>query len=165
MQLGAPGVVIPLVVTTPEEIEMPNRAVINVVGNRPFLVCAPGDEVASVAELMKAYQQGAVLVVSPVGELVGICTERDLCYKVLAAGLPANTPISAVMTRDPQAVPPNKALGHVLHLMFEGGFRHMPVVDESGVPLGLVSSRDALGLEIFRFAEEVAQREHLAEIL
>ena len=94
-----------------------------------------------------------------------ICTERDLCYKVLAAGLPANTPISAVMTRDPQAVPPDKALGHVLHLMFEGGFRHMPVVDESGVPLGLVSSRDALGLEIFRFAEEVAQREHLAEIL
>lgn len=144
---------------------MPNRAVINVVGNRPFLVCAPEDEIARVAALMKSYQHGAVLIVSPVGELVGICTERDLCYKVVAAGLPVTTPISAVMTRDPQVVGPDKPLGHVLHLMFEGGFRHMPVVDASGVPLGLVSSRDALGLEIFKFADEVAQRERLAEIL
>ena len=144
---------------------MPNRAVIDVVENRPFLVCAPEDEIATVAAHMKSYQQGAALIVSPMGELVGICTERDLCYKVLAAGLPATTPVSAVMTRDPQAVAPEKTLGHVLHLMFEGGFRHMPVVDESGVPLGLVSSRDALGLEIFRFADEVAQRERLTEIL
>ena len=144
---------------------MPNRAVIDVVENRPFLVCAPEDKIATVAAHMKSYQQGAVLIVSPVGELVGICTERDLCYKVLAAGLPATTPVSAVMTRDPQAVAPEKPLGHVLHLMFEGGYRHMPVVDESGVPLGLVSSRDALGLEIFRFADEVAQRERLTEIL
>ena len=41
----------------------------------------------------------------------------------------------------------------------------MPVVDEAGHPVGLVSSRDALGLEIFRFADELGQRERLTELL
>ena len=144
---------------------MPHRAVINVVGNRPFLVCAPEDTAGAVAAHMRNHGQDAVLVVSPMGELVGICTDRDLCYKVLAADRPASTPISAVMTRDPQAVPPNKPLGHVLHLMYEGGYRHMPVVDAGGIPLGLVTSRDALGLEIFNFADQLEQRERLTEIL
>lgn len=144
---------------------MPYRAVINIVENRPFLVCTPEDEVGSIAAHMKTYEQGAVLVVTPTGELVGICTERDLCYKVLADALPPSTPVSAVMTADPQAVPPDMLFGNVLHLMFEGGFRHMPVVDEMGRPLGLVSSRDALGLEIFKFADELKRRERLSEIL
>lgn len=144
---------------------MPNRAVIKLVQDRPFLVCTPDDAVQTVAGYMKQHDQGAALVVSPGGELVGICTERDLAFKVLAAGLLPTTPVGQVMTPDPQAVGPATPFGHALHLMYEGGFRHMPVVDEAGHPLGLVSSRDALGLEMFRFAGEVEQREKLAEIL
>lgn len=145
---------------------MPNRAVIKVVEDRPFLVCTPEDTVQMVAGYMKEHGQGAVLVVSPDGgELLGICTERDLAFKVLAAGLAPTTPVGKVMTPDPQAVGPDKPFGHVLHMMYEGGFRHMPVVDAAGHPLGLVSSRDALGLEMFRFADEVEKREKLAEIL
>ncbi len=144
---------------------MPRRAVINIVENRPFLVCSPEDDVGSVAAHMKAHAQDAVLVVSPSGELAGICTERDLCYKVLATGLAAATPVSVVMTAEPQAVSPETRFGNVLHLMYEGGFRHMPVVDETGHPVGLVSSRDALGLEIFSFADELGQRERLTELL
>lgn len=144
---------------------MPHRAVINVVENRPFLVCSPDDDVGTIAVHMKTHLQGAVLVVSTEGELLGICTERDLCYKVLASGLPASTPVSEVMTHDPQAIAPEKPFGHALHMMFEGGFRHMPVVDERGVPLGLVCSRDALGLEVFKFADEIEHRERLSEIL
>lgn len=144
---------------------MPHRAVINIVKNRPFLVCSPEDDVATVAAHMKAHAQAAILVVSPSGELAGICTERDLCYKVLAGGLDASTLISTVMTAEPQAVSPETRFGNVLHLMYEGGFRHMPVVDEMGHPVGLVSSRDALGLEIFNFADELGQRERLTELL
>ena len=144
---------------------MPNRAVINIVKNRPFLVCSPEDTVGTVAAHMKSLAQGAALIVSPLGELVGICTERDLCYKVLAVGLDASTAISTVMTAAPQSVSPEMRFGNVLHLMYEGGFRHMPVVDAGGHPIGLVSSRDALGLEVFNFAEELAQRERLTECL
>jgi CBS domain-containing protein len=62
-------------------------------------------------------------------------------------------------------VSPELPFGHVLHLMFEGGFRHMPVVDARGRPLGVVSARDALGLEIFSFREELRVRETITEIL
>ena len=48
--------------------------------------------------------------------------------------------------------------------MFEGGFRHLPVV-EDGRPVGMVSARNALGLEILQFERERQERDHLAEIL
>jgi CBS domain-containing protein len=60
---------------------------------------------------------------------------------------------------------PDKPFGHALHLMFEGGFRHMPVVDPIGRPIGLISSRDALGLEVSNFGKELEHREELAEVL
>ena len=68
------------------------------------------------------------------------------------------------MTDKLQTATPDKTLGHALHLMFEGGFRHLPVV-EDGRPVGMVSARNALGLEILQFERERQEREHLAEIL
>jgi hypothetical protein len=49
--------------------------------------------------------------------------------------------------------------------MYEGGFRHLPVVLPDGRPIGVLSSRDALGLEVVRFSEELDQRTVLTEIL
>lgn len=146
---------------------MPNRAVIKIIQNRDFQVSTPEKSVRAVAAHMKKEHAGAVLVVDPDdGHLLGICTERDLAYKVLAEGLDANTtPVSAVMTPDPESVRPEVTFGHALHRMFEGGFRHLPVVDPRGLPLGVISARDALGIEMLHFHAEVAQREHLTEIL
>jgi CBS domain-containing protein len=146
---------------------MPNRPVSQVIKSREFLTAVPSDTVSSVSRHMRHHDGGAVLVVDEEdGSLLGICTERDFNYKVLAEGRnPETTPVGAVMTRDPQTVSPELPFGHVLHLMFEGGFRHMPVVDARGRPLGIVSARDALGLEIFSFREELRVRETIAEIL
>ena len=146
---------------------MPNRAVIKIIQNRDFLLSTPEKSVRAVAAHMQDQRAGAVLVVDPDdGRLIGICTERDLAYKVLAEGLDANTtPVAAVMTANPESVGPEVAFGHALHRMFEGGFRHMPVVDPKGRPIGVISARDALGVEMLHFHQEVAQREHLAEIL
>jgi CBS domain-containing protein len=109
----------------------------------------------------------AVLVVNEGdGRLIGICTERDLAFKVLADGLDAaSTPVSAVMTANPQSIGPDKPFGHALHLMYEGGFRHLPVIEPGGRPIGLISSRDALALEMVDFRQAVSQRENLTEIL
>ena len=146
---------------------MPNRPVSRVIENREFLTAVPTDDARSVARHMRNHGAGAVLVVDENdGRLLGICTERDLTYKLLAAGLdPETTAVAEIMTRDPQTVSPERPFGHVLHLMFEGGFRHMPVTDGFGRPLGIVSARDALGLEIFSFREELKLRETLAEVL
>lgn len=146
---------------------MPNRAVIQVIQNRDFLTSTPEKSVRAVAAHMKQFSAAAVLVVNQTdGTLIGICTERDLAFKVLAEGLDAMTTlVGDVMTASPQAIDPEKPFGHALHMMFEGGFRHMPVVDPSGRPIGLISSRDALGLEVSNFRNELEQREVLAEVL
>jgi len=49
-------------------------------------------------------------------------------------------------------------------MMFEGGFRHVPVVD-NGRPIGMVLARDALGPELAQFQVELIDREHIGEIL
>lgn len=145
---------------------MPNRAIIKVIQNRNFTSVSSGTSVRQAALLMQRQQHGAAVVVNAEGHLVGICTERDLSYKVLAAGLSAeDTTVGEIMTDDPTAIGPDKPFGHALHLMFEGGFRHMPVVDANNRPIGIVSARDALGLEILHFRDELQLREEIAEIL
>lgn len=146
---------------------MPNRAIIKVIQNRNFLTSTPEKSVKAVATHMQAMHTGAVLVISPIdGRLIGICTERDLAFKVLVGGLdPLTTPVEAVMTPNPTAIGPDKPFGHALHLMHEGEFRHMPVIAPDGRPIGVVSAADALGLEIFNFGAELSRREQITEIL
>lgn len=146
---------------------MLNRAVLKVIQNRDFLTSTPEKSVRAVAAHMKQMHLGAVLVVDqPGGKLLGVCTERDLAFKVLAEGLDATTTtVGSVMTANPQTITPEKPFGHALHLMFEGGFRHLPVVAPDGRPIGVISSRDALGLELADFGNELEQREAVSEIL
>ena len=48
--------------------------------------------------------------------------------------------------------------------MYEGGFRHIPVVDD-GHPVGILSAKDALGLDALQFESELVRREEIAVIL
>lgn len=146
---------------------MPNRAVVKLVENREFLTSTPEKTVRAVAAHMKSFKADAVLVVNESdGSLLGICTERDLNFQVLAEGLdPNSTQVGAVMTVNPLVIAHDKPFGHALHMMHEGGFRHLPVVDPCGRPIGVVSARDALGLEIVHFRSELEQRECLTEVL
>ena len=97
--------------------------------------------------------------------LVGIFTERDALFRVIAEHRnPNTTSLADVMTPDPQTVEPDKPLGYALHMMYEGGFRNVPVV-EKGRLMGIVSARNALGPELKQFVAEMDEREHVAEIL
>jgi len=99
------------------------------------------------------------------GELVGIFTERDVVFRVIAADKdPKSTRVASAMTPKPRALDASRPLGHALHLMYEGGFRHVPVI-EDGKPIGMVSARDALGPDLAQFQEELGDREHIREIL
>ena len=99
------------------------------------------------------------------GGLVGIFTERDALFRVIADERDAQTTrLEEVMTRNVQTIDPDKPLGHALHMMYEGGFRHVPVV-ENGQPVGIVSARDALGPEVKDFVYELLQREQIEQVL
>jgi CBS domain-containing protein len=120
--------------------------------------------VAAAARLMKERRIGALLVVHD-GRLAGIFTERDALFRVVAEGRdPAKTRVADVMTANPRTITPDRPFGHALHLMYEGGFRHVPVVD-NGRPVGVVSARDALGPDLEQFIADLDQRAHIGEIL
>ena len=127
---------------------------------RKLVVAAPHTTVAEAANLMKKGNVGAVLVVDE-GRLVGIFTERDALFRVVAPGLePSKTKLCDVMTRDPTTVAPDETFGYALLLMHEKGFRHTPVV-ENGRPVGVVSARHALDPDLEEFAAEAARRKHI----
>jgi CBS domain-containing protein len=122
------------------------------------LVAAPGTTVAKAAKLMSKKNVGAVMVVAD-GRLVGIFTERDAVFRVVAAGLdPGTTTIGEVMTPNPVTISPDEVFGRALLVMHDGGFRHVPVVNEKGEPLGIVSSRSALDPEMEEFTAETQRR-------
>lgn len=122
-----------------------------------LVIAGPDATVAHAAELMRSNHVGAVLVVE--GErLVGIFTERDAVYRVMASGRdPSVTPLGDVMTRDPRTVEHDETLGYALMLMHEHGFRHAPVLAD-GRPIGVVSARYALDPDLEEFAAEAERR-------
>jgi CBS domain-containing protein len=127
---------------------------------RKLVVAAPHTTVTEAARLMKEGKVGAVLVVEE-GRLVGIFTERDALFRVIAPGLdPGKTELRGVMTRDPTTVAPDETFGYALLLMHEKGFRHTPVV-ENGRPVGVVSARHALDPDLEEFAAEAERRKHI----
>jgi CBS domain-containing protein len=95
------------------------------------------------------------------GQLLGIFTGRDAVGRVLAEGRnPAATTLGEVMTPDPDTMPPETSAIEALRLMWDGGFRHIPVVREGRI-LGLVSRGDFNGVEQDRLDEERDLWEHL----
>jgi len=128
---------------------------------RKKLLTAPGDtSVSKAAKLMARRKVGAILVVDD-EQLVGIFTERDALYRVVARGKnPDTTPLADVMTPDPKTVDPGKSFGYALLTMHEGGFRHLPVM-EGGKLVGIVSARNALDPALEEFAFEASRRRQI----
>lgn len=143
---------------------MPQRAIRAIIGDQHPVTIDSDITVAAAARLMKQNRIGALLVVDG-GRLAGIFTERDLLFRVVAEGRdPGATRISEVMTRNPRTIEPDRPFGHALHLMYEGGFRHVPVVEDTR-PIGMVSARDALGPDLQQFISDLDTRTHIGEIL
>jgi CBS domain-containing protein len=91
---------------------------------------------------------------------VGIFTERDAVFRVVARGLDTRTTrLFEVMTPDPRTIEPDKPFGYAMLVMQENGHRHLPVI-EDGKPIGIVSSRSAFDPELEDFVSEAQRRIH-----
>lgn len=135
-----------------------------VMEHKRLLTAPPETTVSQAAQLMADRNVGAIVVVEN-ERLVGIFTERDVVFRVVARGAdPHTTRLASVMTAPPLTIDPDKTYGHALLIMHENGFRHMPVV-ENGKLIGIVSSRNALDPELEEFVAESQRRKHLRETL
>jgi len=135
------------------------RSLRSVVAAKKAPVMIPAHtSVAEAARRMRDGNTGAAMVLEGT-RLAGIFTERDALFRVLATAKdPQATPVSLVMTRDPQTIHPDKPFDEALRMMHEGRFRNVPVV-EDGRPLGMVSVRDALDPELAELRQSLDQRE------
>jgi CBS domain-containing protein len=144
--------------------KMPSRKISDVIRNQKVLCAEASMTVREAACQMAHLKVGSMLIVEN-ELLIGIFTERDVLNRVVAARQdPDTTLLATVMTKNPQTVKADRPFSHAMHMMYEGGFRHMPVV-EDGKPLGMLSIRDALGPELTEFESELERRDNLTEIM
>lgn len=122
---------------------------------RPHATVDINDAMWKVVDAMKSKGRGAVLVEDN-GALVGIFTERDLVSRVdHDDALWSHVVVKDVMTPHPTVVRPHDSVAEAMRLLIQGRRRHLPVVDDKGKVLGLLSIRDILAYVASKFPEDM----------
>ena len=107
----------------------------------------PATTVRDVAQLMQREDTGAVPVVESTDSrrLVGMVTDRDIAIRVVAEGRGADTRVSEVMTESRLAtLGADASVDDVMRRMADEQVRRIPIVDERGALVGIVSQADVV---------------------
>ena len=117
---------------------------VSVLNPKPPITVASTHSVNDVLKLLVDKSIGCAFVVDG-DELVGVFTERDALMKIGTEAVElGDLPVSQFMTKHPQSLPLNARIAFAVRMMDLGGYRHIPVVDESNKPVGVISARDIL---------------------
>jgi CBS domain-containing protein len=132
--------------------EREERALGEAILGAPILALEPRPAVsvpasATIREAIQAMLDsaiGAVLVVDARGRATGIFSERDVLRRVVLSGVDQSRPVADAMTPDPECLGPEDGIAFALNRMILGGFRHIPIVDDAGAPLAVLSQREVV---------------------
>lgn len=130
-----------------------------------LVTIAPDAPVQEAAALLAQHRIGAVVVCTePAAPRVeGILSERDIVRALATLGAEALTrPVSGIMTQKVETCKGGENALTVLSRMTNGRFRHLPVVDDAGALVGLVSIGDAVSA---RLKELTLEREALTGMI
>ena len=120
---------------------------------------ASSDSVFSALEAMAEHNIGAVLVLDG-ADLRGIFTERDYARKVKLQALGSyDTPVGQIMTTVVHTVVPTATVAECMQLMTDERVRHLPVVDDDGRLVGMVSIGDVVKAMIAQQRDLIADLE------
>ncbi len=126
---------------------------------RKPVVLGPASSVTDAIRAMKGESRGVVIVTedgTPGTPVIGIFTERDVLYRIVDGGRnPAILALNDVMTPDPEFLYEDQTIAEALNHMSVGGFRHIPVVDDRGRPVFVVSVRDVVQFLVDAFPREI----------
>lgn len=110
---------------------------------KPPVVMKEDNTVYEAVKKMAEENIGSVIIVDEEFKPIGIFTERDLLRRVCASDLdPKKVRLGDVMTRDPTTIKESEPARRALEIMLHFGFRHLPVVDENGKLVGIISIKD-----------------------
>ena len=109
----------------------------------PVVAMRANELVSAAVKTMGEKNIGSVVVVDDDMKVRGIVTERDLVRRVLGAGLDQKTtPLSAIMTGEVRTARPDDQVIDWLRQMSNERFRHLPVLDDSGRLINILSQGD-----------------------
>jgi CBS domain-containing protein len=117
---------------------------------REALWCEPGEPVTQAARRMTECGVSGVLVALPEG--LGLVTDHALRARVLAAGLPAETPVGAAAQVPAPTVPADRLVGEAVTDLLEAAEDVLCVMGPDGAVVGLVTAEEILGHEAGPFA-------------
>jgi len=127
----------------------------------PVITAAADDTVESAARMMRERGVGC-LIVTREGHPVGIVTDRDLVIRVLAEGRDGTSArLGDFVTYDPFTASVHDSIESVAERMRRHGVRRIPVVDDDGKAVGIVTADDLLtllGREIAAVCEGIENR-------
>ncbi len=124
----------------------PGLTVESIIGHKgdDVYTSAPGQTVKDVVGDLARLRVGALVVVNPENEPVGIVSERDIVHKLDTVGVEVlNGPVEAIMTPDPVTCTLDMKVEEVMKTMNARRFRHMPVLKD-GKLCGVVSIGDVV---------------------
>ena len=125
----------------PEELRISDVMTVNVITSKPE------ETVVEAARKMTENDVGSVVVVDEKGTILGIVTEGDVVRRVVACGLdPSKTVVRDIMTQNPVTIYEDATLAAAAEYMREKGIGHLPVVNERGRLVGIISRSDIVRL-------------------
>ena len=107
----------------------------------------PGTTVRDAAKLMQREDTGILPVVESEGtkRLVGVVTDRDIAIRIVGEGRDGNTRVSEVMTSSRLAtLRPDASVDDLMETMADEQVRRVPIVDDRGTLVGMVTLDDVL---------------------
>ncbi|MFB6613029.1 CBS domain-containing protein [Streptomyces sp. NPDC085524] len=93
---------------------------------------------------MRRWGYSSLPVLSAEGRVVGVVSEADLLVKAEGTDASHNVTAGQLMTVPPVTVPKQATIAGAARLMARGHFKRLPVVDDDGRPVGVVSRGDLL---------------------
>jgi len=137
------------------------RRLSDIIFNQNPLILPQEASVKEACTLMANRRAGSVMATDTGGKLAGIFTGRDAVVRVLAQGKDATrTKLAEVMTTNPDTLLPEQTAIDALRIMWDGGYRHLPVVKDGKI-FGIVSRGDFKADEQDRLEEERNLWEHM----
>lgn len=131
---------------------------------KPVVTATPDDSLGAIACLMERRNVGAVVVVED-RRPIGIISDRDVALHVAARGLPIQAPVSNVMSAPVKTVGRDDGIFDTTQTMRDEGVRRLPVVDDDGRLVGLVTLDDLLRVlsrELSNLAEGIRSEMEVA---
>jgi CBS domain-containing protein len=117
-----------------------HKSIQDVMTSNPTTV-DPGTPAQEAARLMQTEDTGIIPIVD--GErLVGVITDRDLALQIVGQGRDAGTAVGEIASKDLVTVDPQQGLEEAARLMAEHQVRRLPVCEEDGRLVGILSQKD-----------------------